>query len=194
MSIIKSSLIFLTGTALGSGITWYFMQKKVNEANDAIQKAVDEVKESYSKSKHNVELKEDISKTLPIPDTKTSLAVEAIKRYNIFNGEEAEKMIVNKEDKNYISEISMSEFDDALYEGEYSRKFLTYYEKDDVVVDSEDYSPLDDPEEYLGENFKELLSADEAIHIRNEREGFVYEVVIDSNETLNDVLGEAEED
>ena len=170
------------------------MQKKVNEANESIQKAVDEVKESYSKSKQNVELKKDISKKEPEPYKTMEEAVEAVKKYNIFNGEEAAEMITNYEEpRTYISEISMDEFDDS-YESDYSRRFLTYYAKDDVVVDSEDYTPLDDPEEYLGENFKDLLKYEEAIHIRNEREGFVYEVVIDRNETLNDVLGEIEED
>ena len=179
MSIVKSSLIFLTGAAIGSGVTWFFMQKKVDAANAATQKAVDEVKESYSRSKQNEELKKDISDKESEPIYKTMQeAVDAVRRYNIFDDERAEEMIKNQEPPIYISEISMEDFDS---DEEYTHQFLTYYEKDDVVV-------------YLGDDFKEFLEDEEAVYIRNEREGCLYEVVVDRNETLNDVLREADDE
>ena len=192
MSIVKSSLIFLTGAAIGSGVTWFFMQKKVDAANAATQKAVDEVKESYSRSKQNEELKKDISDKESEPIYKTMQeAVDAVRRYNIFDDERAEEMIKNQEPPIYISEISMEDFDS---DEEYTHQFLTYYEKDDVVVDSQDYTPMEDPEDYLGDDFKEFLEDEEAVYIRNEREGCLYEVVVDRNETLNDVLREADDE
>ena len=59
-----------------------------------------------------------------------------------------------------------------------------------MVVDSSDYSPMYDPEVFLGSDFREMFKDEEAIHIRNQREGYVYEVVIEKEDTLNDVLGE----
>ena len=192
MNPVKYSFIFCLGGAAGAGITWYVMKSKEDEK---MQKVADEIKESYSKSKKNVEMKKDI---LVETEEKIESAVndlaedasEAIQDYisNVFEQfdfkEKAENM---PEDQFYISQITLDEFDS---DEDNSQLYLTYYAKDDVVVDSSDYSPMYDPEVFLGSNFRELFNDEEAIHIRNQREGYVYEVVIDRNETLNDVLGE----
>lgn len=188
MSFIKYSFIFCLGGAAGAGITWYIMKNKQDEA---IQKAVDEVKNSYSKSKKNVEMKKDISaESESTVNELAEDASEAIKVYtsNIFDHinfkEKAENM---PEDQFYISKITLDEFD---ADEENTPSYLTYYEKDDMVVDSSDYSPMYDPEVFLGSDFREMFKDEEAIHIRNQREGYVYEVVIEKEDTLNDVLGE----
>lgn len=188
MSFIKYSFIFCLGGAAGAGITWYIMKNKEDEA---IQKAVDEVKDSYSKSKKNVEMKKDISAESESTDNELAEdASEAIEEYisNVFDQlnfkEKAENM---PEDQFYISKITLDEFD---ADEENTPSYLTYYEKDDMVVDSSDYSPMYDPEVFLGSNFREMFKDEEAIHIRNQREGYVYEVVIEKEDTLNDVLGE----
>lgn len=188
MSFIKYSFIFCLGGAAGAGITWYIMKNKQDEA---IQKAVDEVKDSYSKSKKNVEMKKDISaESESTVNELAEDASEAIKVYtsNIFDHinfkEKAENM---PEDQFYISKITLDEFD---ADEENTPSYLTYYEKDDMVVDSSDYSPMYDPEVFLGSDFREMFKDEEAIHIRNQREGYVYEVVIEKEDTLNDVLGE----
>ena len=188
MSFIKYSFIFCLGGAAGAGVTWYIMKNKQDEA---IQKAVDEVKDSYSKSKKNVEMKKDISaESESTVNELAEDASEAIKVYtsNIFDHinfkEKAENM---PEDQFYISKITLDEFD---ADEENTPSYLTYYEKDDMVVDSSDYSPMYDPEVFLGSDFREMFKDEEAIHIRNQREGYVYEVVIEKEDTLNDVLGE----
>ena len=188
MSFIKYSFIFCLGGAAGAGITWYIMKNKQDEA---IQKAVDEVKNSYSKSKKNVEMKKDISaESESTVNELAEDASEAIKVYtsNIFDHinfkEKAENM---PEDQFYISKITLDEFD---ADEENTPSYLTYYEKDDMVVDSSDYSPMYDPEVFLGSDFRKMFKDEEAIHIRNQREGYVYEVVIEKEDTLNDVLGE----
>jgi hypothetical protein len=188
MSFIKYSFIFCLGGAAGAGVTWYIMKNKQDEA---IQKAVDEVKDSYSKSKKNVEMKKDISAESESTVNKLAEdASEAIEEYvsNVFDQlnfkEKAEDM---PEDQFYISKITLDEFD---ADEENTPSYLTYYEKDDMVVDSSDYSPMYDPEVFLGSNFREMFKDEEAIHIRNQREGYVYEVVIEKEDTLNDVLGE----
>lgn len=188
MSFIKYSFIFCLGGAAGAGVTWYIMKNKQDEA---IQKAVDEVKNSYSKSKKNVEMKKDISaESESTVNELAEDASEAIKVYtsNIFDHinfkEKAENM---PEDQFYISKITLDEFD---ADEENTPSYLTYYEKDDMVVDSSDYSPMYDPEVFLGSDFREMFKDEEAIHIRNQREGYVYEVVIEKEDTLNDVLGE----
>lgn len=188
MSFIKYSFIFCLGGAAGAGITWYIMKSK---EDDAIQKAVDEVKDSYSKSKKNVEMKKDISaESESTVNELAEDASEAIEEYisNVFDQinfkEKAEDM---PEDQFYISKITLDEFD---ADEENTPSYLTYYEKDDMVVDSSDYSPMYDPEVFLGSDFREMFKEEEAIHIRNQREGYVYEVVIEKEDTLNDVLGE----
>ena len=188
MSFIKYSFIFCLGGAAGAGVTWYIMKNKQDEA---IQKAVDEVKDSYSKSKKNVEMKKDISaESESTVNELAEDASEAIKVYtsNIFDHinfkEKAENI---PEDQFYISKITLDEFD---ADEENTPSYLTYYEKDDMVVDSSDYSPMYDPEVFLGSDFREMFKDEEAIHIRNQREGYVYEVVIEKEDTLNDVLGE----
>ena len=188
MSFIKYSFIFCLGGAAGAGVTWYIMKSKQDEV---IQKAVDEVKDSYSKSKKNVEMKKDISaESESTVNELAEDASEAIKVYtsNIFDQinfkEKAEDM---PEDQFYISKITLDEFD---ADEENTPSYLTYYEKDDMVVDSSDYSPMYDPEVFLGSDFREMFKDEEAIHIRNQREGYVYEVVIEKEDTLNDVLGE----
>lgn len=188
MSFIKYSFIFCLGGAAGAGVTWYIMKNKQDEA---IQKAVDEVKDSYSKSKKNVEMKKDISSESESTINELAEdASEAIEEYvsNVFDQlnfkEKAEDM---PEDQFYISKITLDEFD---ADEENTPSYLTYYEKDDMVVDSSDYSPMYDPEVFLGSDFREMFKDEEAIHIRNQREGYVYEVVIEKEDTLNDVLGE----
>lgn len=188
MSFIKYSFIFCLGGAAGASITWYIMKNKQDEA---IQKAVDEVKDSYSKSKKNVEMKKDISaESESTVNELAEDASEAIEEYisNVFDQlnfkEKAEDM---PEDQFYISKITLDEFD---ADEENTPSYLTYYEKDDMVVDSSDYSPMYDPEVFLGSDFREIFKDEEAIHIRNQREGYVYEVVIEKEDTLNDVLGE----
>ena len=188
MSFIKYSFIFCLGGAAGAGVTWYIMKNKQDEA---IQKAVDEVKDSYSKSKKNVEMKKDISaESESTINELAEDASEAIEEYisNVFDQinfkEKAEDM---PEDQFYISKITLDEFD---ADEENTPSYLTYFEKDDMVVDSSDYSPMYDPEVFLGSDFREMFKDEEAIHIRNQREGYVYEVVIEKEDTLNDVLGE----
>ncbi len=188
MSFIKYSFIFCLGGAAGAGVTWYIMKNKQDEA---IQKAVDEVKDSYSKSKKNVEMKKDISaESESTINELAEDASEAIQEYisNVFDQFDFKgKANDMPEDQFYISKITLDEFDaDEINDPMY----LTYYEKDDMVVDSSDYSPMYDPEVFLGSDFRDLFDGDNSIHIRNQREGHVYEVVIDRNETLNDVLGE----
>ena len=190
MNFIKYSFIFCLGGAAGAGITWYIMKNKKDE------KLTNEIKEKYLKSEKNVEMKKEISKKIEEESEETSNlaedASEAIEDYisNVFDQfnfkEKAENM---PEDQFYISHITLDEFD---ADEDNTPSYLTYYEKDDMVVDSTDYSPMYDPEVFLGSDFREwFYSYDEdAIHIRNQREGYVYEVVIERDDTLNDVLGE----
>lgn len=195
MSIVKDSLIFVLGASVGSCVTWYIMK---NKENDKIQKAVDEVKESYNKSKQNVEMKKDIfddtTNEIKNLNQQIETSVKAFEGYtsNVFDNYNFKQKAENMpEDQFYISSITLKEFDE---EEECSPSYLVYYAKDDVVVDSSDYSPMYDPEVFLGKDFRKLFEDDEAIHIRNTREGYVYEVVIDRKESLDDVLGETYEE
>ena len=168
--MIKECLIFVTGAAAGAGTVWFIMNKKLKEEmasrEEKIQKAIDQVKKAYSNSEKNMELKKN--KTLTAKEIEEDLkkAKEIAKPYNIFSDE--------KEDP------------------EFEHQFLTYVRKDDAVIWNDSLTIVDDPEYFLGEDFREQFEdGDDSISFQNNDDGVIYEVDLDEDNTIADLVGEA---
>lgn len=72
MGVVKSCLIFVTGAAAGAGVTWFFMNRQLTEERqtreERINKAIEQVKDAYSNSEKNQELKSDVSDLVKIAE------------------------------------------------------------------------------------------------------------------------------
>lgn len=170
MNALKGGLIFAAGASVGAGVTWFFMNKKVKEANEDVQKAINEVKAAYSNSEKNQEMKHafGMNFTGDVESEETNAYEEAV--------EEAEEPMD-------IYKISSEDFD---ANDEDMRVFLTYYKLDDIVVYSDTMIPIDHPEILLGDYFRDSFMDDDVVYIKNENEGALYELLLDDVNSLSD--------
>lgn len=182
MSILKGGLIFVVGAAAGAVPTWFYMKKKVKEANEATQAAVDNVKASYERSEKNQEIKKSYSF-----DASPGMIFtpELTKAYG--NKEtSAYQEVVEKIESDCPDDIYKVDAEDFESDDEDSRIYLTYYKLDDMVVYSDSMIPVDEPEELLGSYFRDSFTEDDVVYIKNENEGAMYEVLLDAVNSLAD--------
>lgn len=182
MSILKGGLIFVAGAAAGAVPTWFYMKKKVKEANEATQAAVDNVKASYERSEKNQEIKKSYSfdaspGMIFTPELTKAYGDKEMSAYQ----ELVEKIESDSPDDIYKVDAEDFESDD-----EDSRIYLTYYKLDDMVVYSDSMIPVDEPEELLGAYFRDSFTEDDVVYIKNENEGAMYEVLLDAVNSLAD--------
>lgn len=176
MNLVKGGIAFTAGAAVGAGIVYFVMNKKVKDANEATQVAVDMVKASK-----NEEIKELTQKLI---NKETSSIDIRIPEENLETEEnpyhEAVESIKNLEDD--IAVVPASEFEVS----EDTRVYLTYYKLDDMVMFSDSMIPMDYPENYLGDSFRELFDDSDVVYIRNDKEGEIYEVLLDAVNSLGE--------
>lgn len=191
MSLLKGGLIFVSGAAIGTGITWFIMNRKLtiemSSREDEIQKAVDQVKEAYHQSEKNQELK-TADASINYKEETPEEVNKVIDGYNTLN--------VFETAKNYIpGGIQKITPEDYEANEESSHVSLTYFLKDDTVVYSTNLLPMDDPESYIGD-FKGMFEGDEeVIYISNKDEGALYEVFLDAENSLaEEIEKEVDED
>lgn len=169
--MVKECLIFVTGAAAGVGATWFFMNKKLeeerNSCEEQIQKAVDQVKRAYSDSEKNQEMKAEVKLESNKPSEEEKEEVKKItSHYNVFENVEEDLPIM----------------------------YLTYIRKDDVVIYNDSLGVMDDPEECLGDDFRELFDDSLTARVVNEDEGFIFEVDVDEDGTMDEIIGQKVDD
>lgn len=170
--MLRGCLIFATGALAGVGATWFVMNKKLteemNSREEKIQEAIDQVKKAYSCSEKNQELKAEVKLESDKPsESEDKKEIEKIaSHYNIFeNGEE-----------------------------DLTTVYLTYIRKDDVVLYNDSLIVMEDPEECLGDDFRELFDDSLTARFVNEDEGFIFEVDVDEDSSVDEIVAQRVED
>ena len=189
MNIIKTGLIFTAGSAAGAGVMYFVMSKKLKAERELKQVEIDQVKAAYSKSEKNQEMKKEYAIKMDFPKEVEEDSDEVENTYD-----EALKTV--KEMKEMVDEpiriCTAEEFDGNE---EDTPMFLTYYKLDDLVVYSDTMIPMEHPEAYLGDSFKDAFDDSDVIYIKNDIEGALYELMIDEVSSLDyEEEDETEED
>lgn len=170
--MLKSCLIFVTGVAAGTGVTWFFMNKKLEEERktreDRINKAIEQVKNAYSNSEKNQEMKSDVA-------INRSAAVADVEK--------------NKE---YVRLYTTIDKTDPMEEDTYIA--LSYISSDDVVLYDSSLTVVENPEEILGDNYREELLENGELSVRDDTNGIIYDVDVNNVDTLEDIIGKSVDD
>lgn len=159
--MLKSCFIFATGAAAGAGVMWFFMNKKLDEERktreERINKAIEQVKNAYSNSEKNQELKADVSDLVKITEP-------------YFTIDKTDPM----EEDTYIA--------------------LSYISSDDVVLYDSSLTVVENPEEILGDGYREELLENGELSVRDDTNGIIYDVDVNNVDTLEDIIGKSVDD
>ncbi len=182
-------IMFILGAAVGSIVTWRYVEKKYEQI---AQDEIDSVKEVFSKREIDfAEETEDVDARTKADNAKEKPSVveyaarlreQGYRNYSDIGTEDEEEM--KKEsmtiDKPYvIAPEEFGEFDD------YEKISLTYY-ADQILADDND-ELVDDVEDVVG--FDSLNSfgeyEDDSVFVRNDRLKCDYEILLDQRKFSN---------
>ena len=196
MTTLSKILLFGTGAAIGSLVTWKFVKTKYEQM---AQEEIEFVKERFEKKYGDVSENHSEDKVLPGSNEKPSLseyegmlADLAYKKEQHMKVKNASKVAEEDEedmtDKPYV--ITPDEFDEHE---DYEVETLTLY-ADGVLTDWYD-EPIDDVDEYVG---KESLTRfgeyeKDTVYVRNEAHKTDYEIQRDTR-NYEDVHSHQKED
>ncbi len=188
MNKTKNFMMFVLGVAVGSVVTWRYVEKKYEQI---AQDEIDSVKEVFSKREAEftedteVRIKADNAKEKPsVIEYAARLREQGYTNYSDMVDEKPEEvkeepMIV---DKPYV--ITPEEFGDL---DDYETISLTYY-ADQILADDNDVI-VDDIEDVVG--FDSLNSfgeyEDDSVFVRNDRLKCDYEILLDQRK-YSDVI------
>ena len=182
-SILSKFLIFATGAAVGSVVTWKVLKTKYEQI---AQEEIDSVKEVFSRMNTVEEVSEEgeieqTSETEPVKKLDyRSLAKQMTNDLGYTNYSDISK---NEEggtesmeyDKPYV--IDPNEFGEL---DDYEQVSLTFYSADCVLTD-DDNNPIEDVEGIVGIDFYAHFGEyeDDSVFIRNDRTKCDYEILMD---------------
>jgi len=188
MNKTKNFMMFILGVAVGSVVTWWYVEKKYEQI---AQDEIDSVKEVFSKREAEftedteVQIKADNAKEKPsVMEYAAWLRKRGYTNYSDVADEKPEE--VKKEpmslDKPYV--ITPEEFGDL---DDYETISLTYY-ADQILTDDNDVI-VDDIEDVVG--FDSLNSfgeyEDDSVFVRNDKLKCDYEILLDQRK-YSDVI------
>lgn len=155
---MKNILIFLSGAAIGSVITWKLLEKKYKDlADEEIKSVVDTFRQ-----------KED-SILDSINDNKVYR--EETEQYNK-ESDYVEKKIKKEPETFVIADSQFAEFED------YDTQSFLYYE-DGIVADADTDEILENPKDIIGDALMHFDDdpEEEAVYVRNENKKIDYEIL-----------------
>lgn len=183
---IKNLLIFVSGAAIGSVVTWKLLQSKYEQLvqeeiasiRDVFSRREAELTEELDEAHEKMSENNENSKQIP-PEKKSDYGklVEALD-YTSYSGQKEEKKPII--DRPYvIPPEDFGEFDN------YERINLTYY-ADGVLTDDND-DPIEDVDDIVGTDSLNHFGEyeDDSVHVRNDRLKCDYEILRD----LDDYYG-----
>ncbi len=183
MNKTKNFMMFVLGVAVGSVVTWRYVEKKYEQI---AQDEIDSVKEVFSK--REAEFTEDTEVQIKADNAKEKPSVmeyaACLRKRGYINYSDPEE--VKKEpmslDKPYV--ITPEEFGDL---DDYETISLTYY-ADQILTDDNDVI-VDDIEDVVG--FDSLNSfgeyEDDSVFVRNDKLKCDYEILLDQRK-YSDVI------
>lgn len=182
---LSNFIIFATGAAIGSLVTWKLIKTKYERQ---AQEEIDSVKEVFSRrseSKEVAKLGEAVSAGIEegIKEKKPD-AYAAIKNYAEKLAENGyvdyanidKKEVKNMGDRPYV--ISPEDFGE---QDGYETNTLIYFEGDGVLTD-DDYNLIDDVDDLVGADFADHFGEyeDDTVFVRNDETMNDYEICRDS--------------
>ena len=170
--LLVKGMIFLAGGAIGSIVTWKLMKTKYEQTIEDKNEEIDFLRDRYSGSKAGMggqRIKEGLDE----------MSVQEIRDKVQELGYINDRIMKEKEEENRVTKpyvIAPEEF----WEQDCPVITLTYYEEDEVLTDERD-KIIDNADELVGEDFADHFGEyeDDAVHIRNEEMGVVYEILRD---------------
>lgn len=176
---IKTIFTFITGAAVGSAVTWYFVKTKYEQI---AQEEIDSVIEVYSKKANNNSEEKEDEKTPSLKETQTKMVLDL--GYAPDENEEEGGSEEVKHDKPYI--ISPDEF---AYSDDYEQISLTYY-ADGILADDTSDDVVEDIENTVGTDFPNHFGEyeEDTVYIKNDRLKCAYEINRDDR-GYSDVTG-----
>jgi len=169
---MKNILIFLSGAAVGSVVTWKLLEKKYkNIADEEIKSVVD----TFRKKEESLDIRED------------KIYKEEVEQYN----KESDYVEENKKDTVpetiIIADSQFGEYED------YETKSYIYYD-DGIVADANTDEILKEPNIILGDALMHFNDDpnEEEVFVRNESKKIDYEI-LRSEKTYSEIVGTEEQ-
>lgn len=170
--LLIKGMIFLAGGAIGSVVTWKLVKTKYEQTIEDKNEEIEFLRDRYSGSKQGKGLAEETKN----PDEMTVQEIrDKVQELGYIN----EQIMKEKEEETIVAKpyvIAPEEF----WEQDCPVITLTYYEEDGVLTDERD-KIIDNADELVGEDFADHFGEyeEDAVHIRNEEMGVVYEILRD---------------
>lgn len=177
--LLVKGMIFLAGCAIGSVVTWKIVKTKYEQTIEDKNEEIEFLRDRYSGSKAGMggqRIKEGLDEGIKHPD---EMSVQEIRDKVQELGYINDQIMKEKEEEDRVTKpyvIAPEEF----WEQDCPVITLTYYEEDEVLTDERD-KIIDNADELVGEDFADHFGEyeDDAVHIRNEEMGVVYEILRD---------------
>lgn len=191
---MKNAFIFLLGTAAGSTITYFtlknYFQKladqEISDMEDYYKERFQDLDDLEEREKQFNEISEE--KQLNDKIKKEYIEhVRASQYTNYSNSDPAESESPTEEDELEPYQITEAEFGQFPDDGWEDDSYTWYEDTDEVVNAYGKTISEEDVLEHLGNEFKELFDRGDTntIYIRNEKYRKDYEIVRDTDETIN---------
>jgi len=180
---IEKVVIFVAGLAVGSLISWKFLENKYKKI---AQEEIDSVKEVFSKRKADKTESDDIPKVTEEKEEKKEY-VSQIEELNYSSNEEEKKGGTSMTDKPYV--IAPEEFGEGC---DYETVSLTYY-ADGVLTNDYD-EILEDVDDIVGKDSLNHFGEyeDDSVFVRNDFMKTDYEILLDTRK-YSDIHGTSPE-
>ena len=173
--LLVKGLIFLTGAAIGSVVTWKVVKTKYEQiANEEIES----VKETFSNRGKRIEMNPvDEAAAAYTSNMSTEEIRDMVQKLGYLNDEIMKKKEEDEEDMDYRPEVIAPE---ESWEQDYPTISLTYYEGDGVLTDDRN-RPIKNVDELVGDDFASHFGEyeDDSVFIRNDKTKAYYEILRD---------------
>lgn len=167
---VTNLLIFLSGIAVGSVVTWRLVK---HEYEQLAQAEIDSVKEVFQNAAAETQVKEEDEEytTSDDEDEEIEEYYDILESAGYVESAKPDETATPKEP--YV--ISPDEFQE-----DQSYTFITFYYFADGVLTDENYEIVDDVERSIGSDSLNHFGEyeDDAVHVRNERLGCEYEILL----------------
>lgn len=163
--LLNKVLIFATGAAIGSVVTWKLMKTKYEQV---------EYEEEYEEE--TIESEEPVSNDIQNSHKQDMIVYNKIIKNSGYNDKENEKEVDDVEKPYVISPDDFAEMDD------YNTETLYYYD-DGVLTDTQD-NVISDVEGTVGKDSLDHFGeySDDCVYVRNDKRKTDYEILRDESE------------
>lgn len=181
--LLIKGMIFLTGGAIGSVVTWKLVKTKYEQTIEDKNEEIVFLRDRYSESKAGKKAGEHIVKGvvdgIEDPD---ELSIQEIRAKVQDLGYINEQVMKDKEKEEEDDDMDRPEIiaPTESWEQDYPTLSLTYYEGDGVLA-NDDNEIIENVDELVGEDFADHFGEyeEDSVFVRNDKHGVYYEILRD---------------